>query len=721
MIPSACVWDPRPDAESPGSELRPYERVFGHAYTLAAAAVFVVVLTSAYVKQESVFYFWDYAVFQNLATRTALAFQRSFADGYVAVGRSLVEDYNAIFAVPLVPLFRALGTTRLAYELGIALVYGLPFALAVGTIGVALIRGARAAVFWSTVAIALLTPMTWIPGFRGYPDVGAALLVTLAIRVCLGDPGLHRPRSIVAIGVLLAGAILYRRHFLFAASALLATAGIMALVEGRIRSGGRPRPWARHLLGTGFRILLVVTVGALTAFAVARPAALRLLGHDFYGLYTAYLNPTTLVAAWFVQPYGWLALAGALLGFLLGLRAGVLEPLRTLWLVVFAAIGALQWALIVRQVGEQYTLHFTPTILVGLAALGWTIRTRTRGATRATLLSGAGIYLAANLLFGIAGTYEFVRLPLPGRSLLAANWPPLIREDHAQLALLVEALRKQTKPEDPVFVAASSTTLNPDLLANAERSIYGWDSTVLNVENTPAIDSRDYYPMEALLQAQVLVLADPLQTHLPADQQKVLGVVHEMFTAGVEIARDFEQLTPRFALQDGAEIVLFRRRRPTSLETGLGTLRYIQQRFPTPPGAQADWVVVSSRFPSWVTRRADGATTLTWHPALPGEVPAPVAVYLGNAPEKAQATGAFRFLNRGCSGAAAAFSLLAADGSIRDAAELARRPEEAEEFEVPFDVPPPSRLLLRLRPRPGQESIDYCLLTIDSLVVRTRP
>src|SRR5262249_22813139 len=146
------------------SELRPYERVIGHAYLLGACIVFTVALTSAYVGRENAFYFWDQAVFQNLASRTSLGFASSFAEGYHAVGQSLTEDYNALFAVPLVPVLCRLGTTRLAYELAVALVYLLPFALVLGTIGAAVIRGPRAAVFWTTVGITLLTPMTWVPG-----------------------------------------------------------------------------------------------------------------------------------------------------------------------------------------------------------------------------------------------------------------------------------------------------------------------------------------------------------------------------------------------------------------------------------------------------------------------------------------------------------------------------------------------------------------------------
>src|SRR5262249_20749708 len=182
-----------------------------------------------------------------------------------------------------------------------------------------------------------------------------------------------------------------------------------------------------------------------------------------------------------------------------------------------------------------------------------------------------------------------------------------------------------------------------------------------------------------------------------------------------------EELPGRFALQKEATVVLFRRARPTSIATGLSTLRYMQERFPAPPGAQPDWAVVSTRFPSWVGKRADGATTLTWHPALPEEVPAPIALYLGKAHGTVQAAGDLRFLNGRCPGAALAFSFLGADQTLTEAAEVERRPGEPEAFAVSCADHPESRLLLRLKPRRDQAVIDYCMLEVDSLVVRSSP
>src|SRR5262249_25976418 len=288
---------------------------------------------------------------------------------------------------------------------------------------------------------------------------------------------------IVATGVLLAAAVLFRRHFLFAAAGLFATIGLTALLAAR----GASRELRKLLaaaLGVGVRIVLAVAAGSAAALLVARPAALRFVQHDFYGLYTAYLNPPGLVARQLVEQYGALAVGGAMLGFGIGWRTGVLDPRRTLFAVTFGLVCFIQWAVVVRQVGEQYTLQFTPIVVLGLTALGWTLWSRGPAAARPAVAWVGSAFMAANLVFGLGAGAWFVNADALLRLMMAPNWPPLLRWDHDEMARLVDALRGLTTPEDPVFVAASSTTLNPDLLLNAERELHGWSAASLNVVNS---------------------------------------------------------------------------------------------------------------------------------------------------------------------------------------------------------------------------------------------
>jgi hypothetical protein len=702
--------DPSPVTD-PGPPRVPL-RVLLHAAGLAVALAFTVALTWLYLESEKSFYPWDYGVYQDLAVRIAGSFGTSFEKGVGAVAHSASEDYNAFFAVPLVPFLWVLGETRLAYELGLAVVYGLPFALAVGGVASLLVRGPRAFVFWSAAALTLLTPAAWVPLFRGFPDVGAAALVTLAVGACLRDPGLERRSTIVLVGGLLAAAVLFRRHFLFGASAVVATLALDAILERTAlrKLPGRPRT---DLVSAAARVLLVVGMGLAAGFVLSRPALLHLVSRDYYDLYEGYLYSGGAVARSWLEPHGWLAVVGALLGFVAGWRTGVLEPRRARFVLVVGVTSLVQWALIVRQLGEQYTLHLTPVVVLGLVSLGWTLWLRSEGVLHALVPAAALVHAVANLVFGLA-SFELTGAPVAFRSLLAENSPPRVRQD--DVARLVATLRELATPEQPIYVAASSLTMSPSLLINAERELHGRAAARLNVQLVPAVDSRDKYPIEPLLRARFLVRVAPLQLHLPRDRQDVVSVVHDMFTHEIGMARDFEEVPLRFALREGAVATLFRRKRPTTLETGLATLRYVQERIPETLGSQPEWSIVNGPFPAWVEKGGDGATNFTWHPA-PGDS-APTAVYLLPPPERVRVSGTFRFVDSRCAGTTLVFSYLGPDDVAVEAAKLARKPGEPGTFETSFFRGRSGRrLVARLRPLSPQSSIDYCLVDVLGLTV----
>jgi hypothetical protein len=637
----------------------------------------------------------------------------------VAEGRRVLaetaaaQDYNAFFAVPLLPFFAALGRTRLAYELGVAFVYVVPFALAAGAVGVRLLRGPRAPVFWWTAAVGLLTPMTWVPGLRGYPDAGAALLVTLAVWAALGDPGLRRIRTVLAVGIALAAAVVFRRHFLFGGCALMAALVLDTVWEALHTKRGAAGV-AVGAVETVLRAVLAALLGLLAAAVFARPAVARLLSRDFYTLYTSYLNSPGQVVLWFVPTYGWLALAGAAVGFVVGWRSGALDRGAGRLLLIFGGVSALQWIVLVRQVGEQYTLHFTLTIVAGLAALGWTVWQRTTGALRVLVPCAAAACLAANLYAGVSPS-DLASRRMTLRGLLAANWAPQVRDEG--VGPLVDALRILARPAGAVAVVASSHKMSGDLLQNAERSRYNIDRSTLNVVRIATVDSRDPYPLEALLQAQLVIDVTPLQLHLPRHEQQLLAAVHDLFSEGIGLAADFRALPHTFPLKGGVRVVMFRRERPTSFDTGLRTLRYLQARVPRPSAAQPDWVVVSGRFPAWVEHVPGRELDIAWHPVPAGDPAEPVAVYLPRPPDHARASGSVRFLDRQCAGVRAVFSFVETNGAATDVAEAARQPGEDGSFTAVFASPPGAELLLRLRPRDDRASIDHCLVKIQSLLV----
>src|SRR5258706_16110061 len=121
----------------------------------------------------------------------------------------------------------------------------LPFALAVGAIATQLFPARRYVLFWATAFVTVLIPTIWRSTMRGYPDIGAALLIALALFLYLRDLKRWRWWHIVLIGLLLALSILFRRHFLYAAASFFIAAALEKLFL-------LVNHWRRGRAGQGF-------------------------------------------------------------------------------------------------------------------------------------------------------------------------------------------------------------------------------------------------------------------------------------------------------------------------------------------------------------------------------------------------------------------------------------------------------------------------------------
>jgi hypothetical protein len=146
-------------------------------------------------------------------------------------------------------------------------------------------------------------------------------------------------------------------------------------------------------------------------------------------LYQGYENAIGFVLQSFLKPCGWSSLIAATAGLLLSLQASVAERGRVAFLTSFAAVSGLQWPLVVRQVGEDYTLHFAPFVVAGLLMLGWSLWRLARPRWRAALATLACLWLLSNAVLALS-TLKIAK-DAAWRPLLATQWEPLRRYDPA--------------------------------------------------------------------------------------------------------------------------------------------------------------------------------------------------------------------------------------------------------------------------------------------------
>ena len=621
---------------------------FGLFVLLVAIAT---TITTIYISHERNFHWWIDWYYRTI--NVANAFRKSPSAGIDNVLQSLGDERNKIYTLPLVPFILIFGESRLVYEIGLALIYLLPFCLSMGAVATQLIQANPQAVFWSTCLVSLLIPVTWIATFLGIPDPGGAALIGWAAFIYLQDIRLRQWWRIPVIGFCLGLAILLRRHFVYGAIAFLCAIISQALLIFFAKFRHNPQIAWRNLQIVAVRIGLIAGICFLTLITVAGEFTQRAIATNYRNLYASWSMPLDNVVGLYAAFYGWGTLLLVAIGFSAGILTHILSVPSFNFIWLFGIFCLIEWLIVLRYGNIFYSLHFTPIVIMGLVAF---VRTCIKLNRTRIILVVAGCYLVSNLVIGLTPIGFNSGL----RPLFALNTPPLVRTDYDEVVRLIDYLRKITPNKESIYVVGSQRLhLNRSMIRAGDRILHG-NKNHLILLAAPQVDSQDFYPLETLLQAQYVVLPNSLPDYdwdftkvpavgewLPLKESDVVKVVLDAFTQNWQIAQDFKRLPVQFTLADGAIVSIYQRIRPTSIETAVQTLSTIQQQIGDRPGGQLDWISLSQRwnYSSVKKNPADNTYQLLSYPIDQSQKS---FLYLGSLPENAQVTGTVKFYGDRC-------------------------------------------------------------------------
>lgn len=720
---------------------------------LAMLSLIIVTVTTIYITSEQNFHWWIDWYYPTLEMANAL--KESPKEAIALLVKSLGQERNRLYTLPIIPFFWAFGDSRLTYQLGLALVYLLPLPLVMGAIAAQIIQTQRHFVFWLTALITLLVPVTWISTFMGIPDTGGAVFLGLAALVYLQDVRLKQWRRVPAIGVLIGLAILLRRPFIYGGFALMAAIGIQAFIFFAIEAQKRPLVAGRSLLMVGVRLLFMGATTIATLMTVAPGFTYGALTIDYRTLYTSWSLPFSDSFGLYGAYYGlgtWLIVA-------IGYSAAIMTRAVMLPAIVFTGISGvislIIWTVVLRYGNVFYSLQTTPFVIIGIIAFFWTTWIRQTGKRRQIMLAVASCYLVFNFIIGMTpiGKISSVLQPF-----FALSAPPLVRSDYDQVLKLVEYLRKIAPKEEAIFVVgAQRLHLDSSLVKVAELMQYGRERRILNVLQVPKVNSRDEYPLQPLLQAQYVVVPSHLPDYpgvpvnaavvgewLPNQEHEVVRVVFDAFSKNWEIAKDFKLLPTQFNWQDNTTVRIYQRIRPTSLATTVRTLEVMRRQIVQRPGSQLDWIGLSP-LPNGSSVAQNTDTT---HQVIVYanerearnaiEMASPVApwdklqdssnrtsnlsksfLYLGTIPEQAEASGNVMFLDKPCLNVSIELTTLNSEGQI-----LSSTTNQGinlnSSFRLAISGKKASYILLNIRSQDENNVVNSCTSEINSLAVSSQ-
>lgn len=716
-----------------------------NASFLALLALIVGIVTWLYIASEKNFHWWIDWYYPTIQIANTL--RESPSEALALLGRSLAQERNRLYVLPLVPFIWVFGSSRLVYEISLALVYLLPLALAMGAVATQLIRVHSKTVFWSTALLTLLIPVSWIPTFMGIPDTGGAIFMALAAFFYLQDVRLKRWWRIPVIGVLIGLAIIVRRHFIYSGVAFLGALTLQAVIFFYAEFQKSLPLALRNLVLLGVRIGLIGAATLVTLLSIVPVFTYNALAIDYRTLYTSWTLPFSDIFSLYAYYYGWATWLIVLIGFSASLLTRALPSASVSFLGFWGILSLLIWLVFLRYGNVFYSLHLTLFVIVGLIGFIWTTWMRLRGKVRALMLGVVGCYLASNLVIGLTpiGHFDSVFRPL-----FALNMPPLVRTDYNEVVRLISYLRQLAPQQEGIFVVGNQRLhLDSSLIRASELLLYGRDRLMLNVLQTPKVDSRDEYPIETLLQAQYVVVPSYLPdypgvpTNVPAvgewvpnKEIEVVKVVFDAFTQNWEFAQDFKRLPVQFQFAGNTVVNIYQRIRPTSVGTGIRTLHAMQQQIGDRPGSQSDWVLFSHPWNHYSIAR----THINAYQFISFDIPhepissaiAPKSVqekvertkgqgtsflYLGALPENIEVTGAMTYLDKACDRSALQLTMLNKNGQLVSSIKTNYSRRESANFRLPISGENPAYLMLDILTYDKDNSVKLCTLQIDSLVL----
>lgn len=697
----------------------------------ALLLLLTAIATVLYTSSERNFHWWIDWYYKT--TEVANAFRQSPIAGIGNILQSLGTERNKIYTLPLVPFIFLFGESRSVYQIGLALVYLLPFCLLMGGLGTQLICANSTAVFWSTAFLSLLIPVNWIPTFLGVPDTGGAVLIELAAWTYLQDMRLKRWRRVLAIGVLLGSAILLRRHFAYGAIAFLAAMSLQALIFFFTTKQVKPQVAWQKLRQVAIKISLIAIICFITLAAIAWQFTYNAIATDYRGLYASWSFPVDTIVSLYAAYFGWGLLIFAAVGFLAGIltRTIFLPAFSFIWL--FGIVSAVEWLIVLRYANVFYCLHLTPIVVLGLASGIWTICLKFQATFRHFVIGIVICYLISNLAIGLTPIGNFQH---PLRSLWALNLPPLVRTDYDEVIRLVAYLRQIATNKKPIYIVGfQRLQLNSGMVRAVERVIYKQkDRDNLLLLGAPQVDSQDFYPVERLLQAEYVVIPQPLPNFngdftkvtavgewLPLKEHDVVTVVSDAFRQNWAVARDFQLLPIQFRLADGAVVNIYQRLRPTSVDTAIQTLASMQERIGKRPGGQLDWMSLSHLWQDNKVVRNITRTykLLAYSVEKIGKQPVSF-LYVETLSAPTQVMGKVNLYGNTCKGATLNLEMRDRQGKIVSAIAPLSFTRKSQKFEVSLTAATPAYLLLNVQTSDKNDLIKSCIVEIDSLKVFPR-
>ncbi|THD42207.1 MAG: hypothetical protein E7774_16285 [Bradyrhizobium sp.] len=487
---------------------------------------------------------------------------RALILGFVA---SMTDDYSwAPALAPGLAMAASAPLSRLAYEASIIILYGAPALLALALLARDLARRAGLRRDFAPMATLTLAAGAAFAAYptgvavlaRGMPDIGGLIFYVAALRLSerllrlIGLPPGHDAqvaplvrRVTAALALCVFAMVLFRRWYAFAALGLaLMLALECGLIALRRRANFR---WRETMTAGSYGLLLILAfLSPAIVDWLPDPAA-----HDYAAIYAAYRKPWPIFADKLLDWCGWaVPLAAVASAAWLFARS----PDRRLWRLTIGAAAIAAAAFLRVQTPYVHHLYLIAPALTALI-----------GAPLLILFAHRPLFAALALaaLVATSLTPYVARLAPPSFAPVAAL-PPPPRTDLAELARMKSWVEARARPDNRVCGLGSSYAFSGQLIEELwqldpiRSPLYPDEASRPSVTMSD-VDTVQGPPNPELKTCAIMLVGDPVQTHLDSAYQQTVIVPSREMLAGVGIGAHYRRTGEVFHLENNVSAVVF--------------------------------------------------------------------------------------------------------------------------------------------------------------------
>ncbi|XRW94011.1 hypothetical protein JEM67_09560 [Serratia sp. PAMC26656] len=511
----------------------------------------IIIQTSVFISHEQNIYYWDFNGYWRMWEEFCVTFPNEPINSIRTVFHSVRhDDYNSLPVALTSWLYLFDLPSRLSYIISLTVMYLFPTVILFHL----LCKRFSDNISLGWLLLTCILPLTfvafWAPTIKGYPDISGLIPIIAALLYVsnndLGDK--VRIKKALVTGLLLWSPFLLRRWYAYTVVSLYLSLPMLNyfIYNNAKHSFGRVIITIKNFFAAGiFSVLLtLIFQGALIR---------RIIETDYATIYSAYQSSLAYSIERLYNHIGLYLLPIIIIGLL---SVFWRKDRNGKFIVIFSAFNLIFSFFLFTRTQSPGVQHCLPFALWALIIAVFGLKTLLQLTNNKTYqYSVFGIVIVSCVFINYASLFSENQYQPFGKFFPIKSLPMHV-DNFNNYIELVRNIETLTQGNDKVTILSSSSVLNDDMI-----NTISYRKLTEKIAYASQVDLRDGINVESLL-SKYFVVADPVQTHLSPDGQRVVTIPTNEILSGRGIGSAFRKIGVGYKLSGGVTAYIYERTRP---------------------------------------------------------------------------------------------------------------------------------------------------------------